>query len=238
MAAAKVEEREAGLVLYDDTALQSVEEDWFLESYWRERNLVVDQVSGRGSVLFVEGATGVWVLRHYRRGGFVARFIEDSYLWMGLERTRAFREWRLLHELTQRGLPVPLPIAAHVARNGTSYRADIITMRIPNTRPWASIVGSGDAESWQWEQIGLTLRRFHDEGVDHADLNAHNILIDDERRVFLVDFDRGRLRRRGGWQSRNIARLLRSLRKISLETGVTFDDAGWWNLVSSYRSGR
>ena len=40
-----------------------------------------------------------WVLRRYLRGGMAARFARDRYLWLGEERTRSFRELRLLAEL-------------------------------------------------------------------------------------------------------------------------------------------
>ena len=36
-------------------------------------------------------------------------------------------------------------------------------------------------------------------GVDHADLNAHNILLDGRGAVSVIDFDRGRVRERGAW---------------------------------------
>lgn len=234
----RVEKTDAAFVLFDGNSLNRVPEDWFLESYWREKNLVTEEKPGRGSVLFVRREEETWVLRHYRRGGFVAHLTRDHYLWTGLERTRAFREWRLLQQLFRRGLPVPRPIAAHVKRKGLSYRANILTACIENTRSWASLISSGEAGDAHWESVGRTLRRFHDEGVNHPDLNAHNILIDDRQRVFLVDFDRGGLRRAGTWTRGNIARLLRSLRKISLETGVAFDEAGWRTLMSSYESAR
>lgn len=238
MANLRVQRTGAAFVLFDGGLFDRVPDGWFVESFWREKNLVTAERPGRGSVLFVRHADETWVLRHYRRGGLMARLNEDYYLWAGLERTRAFREWRLLDELSRRGLPVPRPIAAHVIKKGLSYRADILTACIENTRSYASMISSGDVGDGHWENIGRTLRRFHDEGVNHHDLNAHNILIDDRQRVFLVDFDRGGLRDRGAWTQSNINRLLRSLRKISLETGVAFDEAGWSRLVSSYESAR
>ena len=225
-------------VLFDGAAFEDVPQAWFAESYWRERGLLVDAVSGRGLVLFVRRGDEHWVLRHFRRGGFVAALSEDRYLWTGLERTRAFREWRLLRELSGRGLPVSRPIAARVVRTGLSYRADLITARIENARSWASLVSAGEAQPADWRRVGLTLRRFHDEGVDHPDLNANNILVDDRREVFVVDFDRGRLRGGGRWKQRNLKRLLRSLRKISLQTGAVFDAAGWRGLLAGYASRR
>jgi len=234
----RVDAKGASFILYDGAVLEQVPQSWFQESYWRERGLVVDEVRGRGSTLFVSRDQEVWVLRHYRRGGFMSRLTADNYLWMGLERTRAFREWRLLQELFDRGMPVPRPVAAHVSRNGLSYRADLITACIRDTQSWASMIGSGEVRDSHWQSIGSTVRRFHDQGVDHTDLTAHNILIDDQQRIFVVDFDKGGFRSRGGWKKANLDRLLRSLRKVSMETGAAFDEAGWQLLVASYHSAR
>jgi 3-deoxy-D-manno-octulosonic acid kinase len=57
--------------------------------------------------------------------------------------------------------------------------------------------------------------RLHGAGVDHADLNAHNILLDTHGAVSVIDFDRGRLRGAGTWPEQNLRRLHRSLLKIS-----------------------
>ena len=228
--------QENSVVLYDARRLEQVSDNWFQESYWRTAGKVFGEASGRGSVVFVRHGDESWVLRHYNRGGFVGRFIRDRYLWRGVERTRAFREWRLLSELCERHLPVPRPIAARVRRRGLGYTADIITGYLNNTRSFASILNDGDANLEQWEVIGRTLRRFHDHGVDHPDLNARNILIDDNRRVFLVDFDKGELRSPGSWSKGNLRRLNRSLRKVALETGIAFDSSGWQALVRGYQS--
>ena len=59
------------------------------------------------------------------------------------------------------------------------------------------------------------IRRFHNEGLDHVDLNARNILIDDRDMPWLIDLDRCRLRDPGRWQTGNLARLERSLEKFA-----------------------
>ncbi len=211
---------------------------WFGHSHWRERNLVVGEEAGRGSVLFVSQGDGIWALRHYRRGGVVSRLTADRYVWTGLEHTRAFREWRLLLELHEAGMPVPDPVAAHVIRHGLSYRGDIITERIADARSLASIFVTDKMHDRNWEDIGTTLRRFHDRGVDHADLNAHNVLLDRGGRVFLVDFDRGVIRAGGRWKQRNLNRLRRSLAKISRQSGAVLDETDWGRLLRGYRSRR
>lgn len=231
----RVEQVETSFVLFDGARFDHVRAEWFRESYWLERGAVVGEALGRGSVWFVRQEQEFWALRHYHRGGFMTRFSEQHYLWMGLERTRAFREWRLLQALYERGMPVPRPIAACVNRRGPLYRADIITVCLKDTRSWAARIGTGDVSAEHWPLIGRTLRRFHDEGVDHPDLNARNILIDDSQGIFLVDFDKGGFRSSGAWKKANLRRLERSLRKIALETATTFDGEAWRQLEAGYR---
>jgi 3-deoxy-D-manno-octulosonic acid kinase len=178
-------------------------------------------------VLLLKRPEETWVLRHYHRGGFVAKVVYDHYLWTGRDRNRAFREWRLLAHLHGLGLPVPRPIAARAVREGPLYQADIVTRLIPNTRPLSSALRAGEVTDEHWTRIGAMLRDFHRHGVDHPDLTAHNVLLGPEPDVFLVDFDNARLRPPGPWSQAGVARFERSLRKVALETGLEFDARAW-----------
>lgn len=193
-----------------------------------------------------EGRGGVWrirvdeldaVLREYRRGGMVRHMVHASYLWTGLESTRAFREFRLLAELHSEGLPVPAPLATRVVRTALWYRAELLTEWLPGARSLVALLSLGEFDEATWARIGATLRRLHDAGVDHADLNAHNILMDGEGRVFMVDLDRGRRRRAGGrWQRANLARLRHSLEKVhATGRALYYTRRGWRALLSGYR---
>ncbi len=207
---------------------------WFDPEEWRRSGAVAIETSGRGQGLIVARGAETWVLRHYRRGGLVARLIDDHYLWLGAERTRAFREWRLLRRLRAAGLPVPNPIAAHVYRTGLIYTADIITTYLPDTRklPWFIVQGRVPADCWR--RIGAMIRAVHDRGVDHPDLTAHNVLLDDAGNTFLVDFDNALERPPGPWQRAGVERFNRSLRKVALETGTEFDAAAWAGVEAGY----
>jgi 3-deoxy-D-manno-octulosonic acid kinase len=71
--------------------------------------------------------------------------------------------------------------------------------------------------------------------VFHADLNAHNLQIDGLNRIFLLDFDRGRIRTdRSNWREANLARLHRSLAKISQDNSVHFTPREWRWLLDGY----
>ena len=155
------------------------------------------------------------MLRHYRRGGAAARLSRDRYLWLGADRVRSVEEFRLLSRLHRQGLPVPAPLLAGWWRHGATYRAAILLQRIDGARPFAAWLG-GDVDGAPWEAAGATIADFHRHGVDHADLNANNLLVDGDGRVWLIDFDRGRLRpTAGGWRRANLQRLQRSIAKLS-----------------------
>lgn len=231
---ARTAEIDGATILYD-AAIGDSADRWFDDSDWQQDGYLLREKTGRGAVLVLDRGVEKWVLRHYQRGGLVSRFIHDHYVWTGLERTRAFREWRLLAALHDAGLPAPRPVAARVRRAGLLYQADIVTAYLPDTRPLSVYLDRGQPLQERWRCIGRMLRSFHDRGVDHPDLTAHNILLDSDDGVFLVDFDNARLRPPGPWREAGIARLERSLRKVALETGTAFDDEGWRLLEHGYR---
>lgn len=167
---------------------------------------------GRGAAWFVSGAFGAAVLRHYLRGGWMARVSRDRYLWQDERRVRSWREYRLLHDMRALGLPVPAPLAAMYLRQGRSYRAAILVERVAEVRPLADLVIDGQAP---WEAVGRVIARFHRHGFHHADLNGHNLLVDARGAIWLIDWDKGSLERRPGpWCGAVLDRLQRSLRKL------------------------
>jgi 3-deoxy-D-manno-octulosonic acid kinase len=189
-------------------------ESLFDPEFWRRRGELTDVTGGRGAAWFVGAGERQWVLRHFRRGGFIARFARDTYVWAGEARVRAFAEWRLLDALTCRGLAVPRPIAARYRRRGLTYRCDLITQRFVDAEPLSAALARHALSEARWRAVGAAIAQLHRAGVDHADLNAHNVLIDKET-VSVIDFDRGRLRPPGAWSARNVRRLRRSLAKIT-----------------------
>lgn len=231
-----------GVMLADPNGLgnlqQSAAESLFDPNYWSVRRELMPVSGGRGSAWFVGPATQAWVLRHYRRGGFIARLSQDKYWWSGEDRVRAFAEWRLLDYLAQRGLCVPKPVAAFYRRAGMTYQCDLITQRIMDAQSLSAALARSPIPESTWRAIGSAIAGLHCHGVDHADLNAHNILLDGGQGISVIDFDRGRLRAPGRWTSRNLRRLHRSLAKISMSLPPDrFTPAEWQQLLAGYEAG-
>lgn len=194
-----------------DADIAPADPRWFDPRAWREAATPVGE-GGRGAAWFVEAPFGAAVLRHYLRGGLAARISRDRYLWQGADSTRSFAELRVTRQLFDAGLPVPRPLAALYRREGAFYRAAIVLQRLADVRPFAALAHTDEAP---WRETGRLIARFHLAGLDHADLNAHNILFDGSGKGWLIDFDRGRLRKPSrAWREANLARLQRSLQKL------------------------
>lgn len=213
----------SGAILFDATRLRQaganpVDPGWFDPAWWDGRAMPVGS-GGRGGAWFIdgtvgEGGIGPAVLRHYLRGGAAARFSRRHHLWRGPERIRSFEEFRLLRELLRRKLPVPRPIAAIYWREGLAYRAGILLERLLGVRSLADRADS-DGHAAPWADAGRVIARIHRAGLDHADLNAHNLLFEEDGRGWVIDVDRSVLRIPATrWRQANLARLERSLLKL------------------------
>ncbi len=206
--------RGEGAIVFDPDALsQTPAPEWFDPAHWGDAATRVGS-GGRGSAWFVDAPAGPMLLRHYLRGGLMAKLSRDGFVWRGADAARSIAELRLLQNLHMRGLPVPRALAAGYWREGRSYRAAILLGRIEGVRSFGDRVLE-DAASAPWAACGALIARFHRAGLDHADLNAHNLLFDDAGSGWVIDLDKSRLRARGGdWRDANLARLRRSLDKI------------------------
>ena len=226
---------EGGAMLYDASRTRNLTAAWFDPGYWSSRGELDGAARGRGTTHFVRSRDRRLVLRHYHRGGLISLLSSDRYIWRGEDQTRPFAEWAITYRLHRAGLPVPAPIAARYIRHGSTYRGDIITERLPTVGSLAECLALGALSILTWISVGRCIRRFHDFGVCHADLNAHNVLLSEET-VYLIDFDRCQLRRAGLWRDTNLVRLRRSLEKITYGLPAErFSEADWHALLDGYR---
>jgi 3-deoxy-D-manno-octulosonic acid kinase len=233
--AERVEQAGAGEIVYDPALLGQIDASIFDASLREGQTQVSASLAGRGSVAVVDVNGQDCILRHYYRGGMIRHVATDAFVWAGASRTRPFVEWRLLAKLWRLGLPVPQPVAARYFRHGVWYTADLITRRIAGVKSLATWIAAGPVAPAVWNDVGLMIRRFHDASVFHADLNAHNIQLADSGELYLLDFDRGRIMSgAGGWSARNLARLQRSLEKISQGGMAHFAVDDWQALMAGY----
>lgn len=220
----------------------------FYAYFWKEHDLVTGTSGGRNTVYFVNDVFSPsrqpeteWVLRHYYRGGLPGKILKDQFFFTGYERTRALREYRLLQVLADMKLPVPKAIGAHVARAGVTYRSNIIIERVPDSDDIGRLLKHQSLDEKSWFSIGCMIRKFHDVGLSHVDLNCKNILWQHSTQTsWLIDFDRCRIQSPNiKWQTAQIDRLLRSFKKeqrSARESKQTFNwqEENWAQLLEGY----
>jgi 3-deoxy-D-manno-octulosonic acid kinase len=159
------------------------------------------------------------VVRPYRRGGLPAWLLHDTYVGWS---PRPFRELCVTVTLHDRGVPVVEVYGAAVEwLLPGCYRGWLATRYMEGARTFWEWVSSAPAQNERGSvlrDVGKAVRRLHDSGARHPDLNANNILLCQASGVLLIDFDRARLGAGGGaTHSADLDRLWRSLRKLDPE---------------------
>ena len=215
-----------------------VSTQWFEPEFWREQDKILGESRGRNVTWFVGEKEEPMVLRHYYRGGLIGKLVNDQYWFNGIKNTRAYKEYELLIELEKRELPACRVIAAQVKKFGLIYRADLLMKMIDGGQDLVARLTKQELDDAVWREIGKTIAIFHSQHVYHADLNAHNILINKENKAWLIDFDRGEIKaNQGQWCQDNLDRLLRSFNKELAQLPVfhfTLDN--WQTLLTAYKS--
>jgi 3-deoxy-D-manno-octulosonic acid kinase len=183
---------------------------------------------GRGVAHRVTAADASWVVRHYRRGGSIARVLGDRYLRVGTP--RPLTELRASHAARVKGVRTPAVEALFFRSDGVFYRADLATRYVPDARDLASCVfecaesGDDGALHAAWRAAGALLGTTFAAGVVHPDLNLGNVLLQADGtavRAHLIDLDRVRVvdRLTEAQRGRMLSRFHRSRRKLERAAG-------------------
>ena len=159
------------------------------------------------------------VLRRYRHGGLLGWLTGPILL--GIQ--RPLRELTVTARAEEAGAPVPHAMCLVLwPLAGPLWSGIIGTREEPDARDllseWRD--SNGPARPALLVRVGRALRRLHDAGVEHPDLQLRNVLLCPDDRVVVIDLDRARfhgttplsVRRRAS----NLGRLVRSAVKEGL----------------------
>jgi tRNA A-37 threonylcarbamoyl transferase component Bud32 len=186
-----------------------------------------DVASGRGGArrVVLRGGKVVFV-RHYLRGGMVRHFVRDRFL---LRPPRPIRELEATESARAAGCRVPIVHAVGVEESGPFYRGWIVTSAIEGARAYIdALLEADEAErAALLAAAGAAIRALHDAGVYHPDLNGHNLLIDADGEIAIIDFDRATLGAPGSWRlgEKGRDRFWRSLKKLTAAKGRDLDES-------------
>ncbi|NCF54381.1 MAG: 3-deoxy-D-manno-octulosonic acid kinase [Bacteroidetes bacterium] len=204
------------MIYQDPTIPMVVDEKYFSEKFWFAKEGYRKLKNGRGSSIVCHLRNKKCVLRNFLRGGFIAFFLYDKYLWLGLSRSRVFNEFLVLKHAQKERVLVPEFVAYHVERHGLFYSQSIITQFIENRGTLAEILNRRGLSRAEWKLLAGSIKAMHKASINHVDLNANNILYGNDDQFYIIDFDKAQVMTDEiRWPEKNIGRLLRSLKKES-----------------------
>jgi len=160
---------------------------------WQERLTAPAGASGRGATRAIELPCGRSArLKRLRRGGWAASLWRDRYA----GRERLLDNLRVPLEAARRGVPTAAPLALLIERAGAGlYRAWLAVEEL-DAADLRTRLAAGRPLST--EELGAALsvvRRMHERGIEHRDLNLGNLLVGDGPGppAFVIDLDGARL---------------------------------------------
>jgi len=144
-------------------------------------SVVIDKVNGLGSV----------VIKYYRRGGLVRYFIKQKYLKCG--KTRGQKEYELLQKVRNLGISAPEPIA--FAYSGLLfYKGWLVTREIKEHQTLTKLSFLNEDRTIKiMKEVTRQISFLIKNNILHVDLHPGNVIVDNHDRVYIIDFDKGRL---------------------------------------------
>lgn len=142
------------------------------------------------------------VLREFLRGGIVQRLLRRTFvrsLFSNSSGLRPIEEFKILSYLQKQNILVPFPAAAIVESHfgGLLYRGYLLTENILGAENFLEFLGRLGSSAQQDETVreialcaGREARKMLEAGVFHPDLHLGNVLFDNEKNVYLIDFDK------------------------------------------------
>jgi tRNA A-37 threonylcarbamoyl transferase component Bud32 len=160
---------------------------------WQERLSAPAGAAGRGATRSIELPSGRSArLKRLHRGGWAASLWRDRYA----GRERLLDNLRVPLEAARRGVPTAAPLALLIERAGAGLHRAWLAVEELDAADLRTRLAAGSPPST--EQLGATLsvvRRMHERGIEHRDLNLGNLLVGDGPGppAFVIDLDGARV---------------------------------------------
>ncbi len=146
-------------------------------------------LNGRARPVLTQiGATDPVIIKYYRRGGMVKHLVKSLYFRLGKPRPQ--QEYEMIAHARALGISSPEPLLWAI-RGTLFYEAFLVTRLVENHRSFFDVAHQNPAHCQRIvgrvaAQIDLLIRN----RIYHRDLHPGNVLIDENERVFIIDFDR------------------------------------------------
>ena len=141
-----------------------------LEAWGRS---VPHALRGRAAVHVLATPRGEIVAKRLQRGGMLGGVLRGLYA----DASRSLREAQAAEMLAARGVPTPPVIAARATRVLLLWKLEVATARLPAEGDLLDVLRTRGSVPGLALAAGRTLRRAHDAGLRHRDLQVKNVLV-------------------------------------------------------------
>lgn len=154
------------------------------------KNSVHSALGGRTSITVTRlQGIGSVVIKYYRRGGAIRYLMKKQYFKCG--KTRCQIEYELLQKVRSLGINAPEPVA-FAYKGRLFYQCWLVTREIQNHQTLVQISRSNEEQARMAmkavvKQVSMLIKN----KILHADLHPGNVIVDNQKQVYLLDFDKG-----------------------------------------------
>ncbi|MCK5100542.1 MAG: hypothetical protein KAR45_20700 [Desulfobacteraceae bacterium] len=170
--------------------LSQVVLDNLISLFNSQKNKKPDSIlAGRNSIIKTNiSEFGSIIIKQYARGGLIAHFNKDKYLYS--KKSRSELEYNALINAKKAEVNVPQPIA-HVSKGFPFYQAWLITKEIENAKNFAELCRDKENKAIDLlPEICANIDKLIENSIHHIDLHPGNIIIDNADKPFILDFDK------------------------------------------------
>jgi tRNA A-37 threonylcarbamoyl transferase component Bud32 len=181
------------------------------------------------------------LVRRFRHGGLLRRVRGERYF----DPERPFREAALAEQLQRLGVPTAPVLAARAqALRLGGWRLELVVRRIPEARDLGALMAAARLRgerlpSSLLRAVGSMVRRMHDLGFLHADLQPNNLLVVGEpsaAQLVVLDLDGSAFYSALNVEQRaaNVARFTRFILRREARDGTSLTRADWQRMLAAY----
>ncbi len=147
-------------------------------------------LNGRGSIKSIHiPETGDVVIKEYQRGGLVHYFNKNIYIKLCRE-VRSRTEFKMLVTAEKAGINVPSPMV-YASRGGLFYKTWLITKKINKCRNFADLSVNNEKRAFKiFPEISGSIKKLIKNNIYHVDLHPGNVLVDENDKNYIIDFDK------------------------------------------------
>jgi 3-deoxy-D-manno-octulosonic acid kinase len=150
---------------------------------------VEHELEGRAAIEVLDTPAGQIVAKALSRGGLLGGWLPDLFV----DGQRPWREAMLAEDLAGMGCPTPAVVAVRSTTSALGLsRLELATARVEGARDLLEALFA-DADARPLVRLtGRTLRKLHDAGLRHRDLQVKNLLIPEDPAggAVVIDLDR------------------------------------------------